>query len=81
MNNNKMERMNDEFRDREKVAIDLQKNNSPLINSYQIYHNYIRPYMELDGKTPAKKCGIEVRGDNKWSTLIQNTSKVSRNST
>jgi len=24
------------------------------------------------GKTPAEKCGIEVQGNNKWLTLIQN---------
>jgi len=28
--------------------------------------------MGLDGKTPAEVCGIEIRGDNKWKTLIQN---------
>jgi hypothetical protein len=28
--------------------------------------------MALDGKTPADKAGIEVQGDNKWITLIQN---------
>ncbi|MGI0072875.1 MAG: hypothetical protein ACREA3_03570 [Nitrosotalea sp.] len=28
----------------------------------QIYHNYIRPHMGLDGKTPAEKCGIEIQG-------------------
>lgn len=28
--------------------------------------------MGLDGKTPAEACGIEIQGDNKWKTLIQN---------
>jgi len=28
--------------------------------------------MGLDGKTPAEVCGIEIQGDNKWKTLIQN---------
>lgn len=72
MNNNKMERYNGEFRDREKVVRGLKKEDSPLISGYQIYHNYIRPHMSLDGKTPAEKCGIEIKGDNKWLTLIQN---------
>jgi hypothetical protein len=31
--------------------------------------------MALDGKTPADKAGIEIQGDNKWITLIQNASK------
>jgi len=35
--------------------------------------------MALDGKTPAKKCGIEIQGDNKWITLIQNSKMMSSN--
>jgi hypothetical protein len=31
--------------------------------------------MGLDGKTPAEKCGIDVKGNNKWITLIQNASE------
>ena len=30
--------------------------------------------MSLDGKTPAEKCGIKIEVENKWLTLIQNTS-------
>jgi hypothetical protein len=29
----------------------------------------------LNRKTPADACGIEVVGDNKWLTLIQNASR------
>ena len=32
--------------------------------------------MELNGKTPAQACGIDVKGDNKWITLIQNAKKI-----
>ena len=74
-NNNKMERLNGEFRDREKVVRGLKKDNSPLISGYQIYHNYIRPHMSLDGKTPSEACGIKIEGDNKWLTLIQNAKR------
>lgn len=28
--------------------------------------------MGLDGKTPAEACGIEIKGDNKWITVIGN---------
>ena len=45
-----------------------------IFDGYQIYHNYVRPHMSLDGKTPAEKCGIKVEGNNKWITLIQNAS-------
>lgn len=67
-----MERLNDAFRDREKVTIGLKKKDSPLIGGSQIYHNYIRPHMSLDGKTPSEKAGIEIKGNNKWVTVIQN---------
>jgi len=30
--------------------------------------------MGLNGKTPAELCGIEINGENKWLTLIQNGS-------
>jgi hypothetical protein len=28
--------------------------------------------MSLDGKTLAEACGIKIKGDNKWITVIQN---------
>ena len=74
-NNNKMERLNGEFRDREKVMRGVKKKDSVIFDGCQLYHNYIRPHMGLDGKTPAEVCGIEIKGDNKWITVIQNASK------
>lgn len=74
INNNKMERMNGEIRDREKVMRGLKNPDTPIITGYQIYHNYIRPHMGLDGKTPADKVGIKILGQDKWRTLIQNAS-------
>jgi putative transposase len=41
-NNNKMERLNGEIRDREKTMRGLKKCNSPILKGYQIYHNYQR---------------------------------------
>lgn len=58
-----------------KVMRGLKKDDSPLITGYQIYHNYIRPHMSLDGKTPSEVCGIKIEGKNKWLTLIQNASR------
>ena len=69
---NKEERINGEIRDREKVMCGLKKMDSPILTGYQIYHNYIRSHMGLRGKTPAQMCGIEISGDDKWLTLIQN---------
>lgn len=74
-NNNKMERFNGEFRDREKIMRGLKKADTPILTGYQIFHNYIRSHMSLDGQTPADKCGIKIEGDNKWITLIQNATK------
>lgn len=74
-NNNKMERLNGEFRDREKVMRGVKKDDSVIFDGYQLYHNYIREHMSLNGKTPAEACGIDVRGKDKWKTLIQNASK------
>jgi transposase-like protein len=73
-NNNKMERLNGEIRDREEIMRGLKKPETPIIPGYQIYHNYVRPHEALDGKTPAEACRIQVQGENKWLTLIQNAS-------
>jgi len=73
-NNQKMERLNGEIRDREKVMRGLKKSDTPILTGYQIYHNYVRPHEALEGKTPAEACGIKVEGKNKWLTLIQNAS-------
>jgi hypothetical protein len=75
MNNNKMERLNGEIRDREKVMRGLKKKDTPILKGYQIYHNFIRGHSGLDGRTPAEEYGIRVEGKNKWKTLIQNASK------
>ena len=77
-NNNKMERLNGEIRDREKTMRGLKINATPVLQGYQIFHNYVRPHEGLDGKTPAEACGITIEGKNKWLTLIQNASKKTR---
>ena len=74
-NNNKMERLNGEFRDREKVMRGVKRADSPILRGYQLYHNYFRPHMALKGKTPAEAAGITIEGENKWETVIQNASK------
>ena len=73
-NNNKMERMNGEVRDREKTMRGLKRKRTPILQGYQLFHNYIRPHESLNGKTPSEACGIQIEGKNKWKTLIQNAS-------
>ncbi len=71
-NTNKMERLNGEIRDREKVMRSLKTDDSRIIKGMQIHHNYIRSHMGIDGMTPSEKAGIKVEGLNKWITIIQN---------
>lgn len=72
VHNNKMERMNGEVRDREKVMRGMRRMDSPISKGFQIYHNFIRPHESLNGAPPAEKAGIKVEGENKWLTIIQN---------
>jgi transposase-like protein len=72
IHNNKMERMNGEVRDRERVMRGLKNKDTAIIKGLQIYHNFIRPHEGLNGDTPADRAGIKVEGQNKWMTIIQN---------
>ena len=74
-NNNKMERLNGEIRDREKVMRGLKKDDTSILKGYQIYHNFIREHEGLNGKTPSEACGIRIEGKNKWQIIIQNASR------
>jgi hypothetical protein len=73
--NNKMERVNCEVRDREKVVRGLKRQDTKILTGYQIYHNYFREHEGLAGKTPAELSGIRIEGKNKWMMVIQNASK------
>jgi hypothetical protein len=76
VHNNKMERQNGEWRDREKVMRSLKREDSPVLAGMQVFHNFIRPNMGLGGKTPAEMAGIKVEGRNRWLTIIQNAAKA-----
>jgi len=78
--NNKMERFNGGLRDREKTFRSLKTEDSPILEGMQIYHNFVRPHMGLNGKTPADAAGIQVEGENKWLTIIQNAQLTRVNS-
>lgn len=70
-----MERLNGEIRDREKIMRGLKKPETPILPGYRIYHNFMRPYLGLNGLTPPEASGISIQGPNKWLTLIQNASQ------
>jgi hypothetical protein len=67
--------MNGEIRDRERVMRTLEKPGTEILSGMQIYHNYIRPHKALDNRTPAEVAGIEVKGKDKWLTIIQNATR------
>ena len=75
VHNNKMERLNGEVRDREKIMRGIKKSDTPILKGYQIFHNFVRPHEGLNGATPAERAGIQVEGENKWLTIIQNASR------
>ena len=50
-NNNKMERLNGEIRDREKVFRGLKKFDTPLIDGMKAYYNFTKKHGSLKGKT------------------------------
>src|SRR5487761_394987 len=64
IHNQKMERMNGEVRDREKVVRGVKSEESPLLKGSQIFHNFVRPHDGLNGITPAEAAGIKVEGEN-----------------
>ncbi len=78
-NNNKMERLNGEVRDREKVMRGLKIAGTSVLPAYQIYHNFVRPHEGIGNVTPAEKCGIKIDGKNKWVTIIQNAKSEKQN--
>ena len=79
-NNNKMERLNGEIRDREKVFRGLKKSDTPIIKGMWVYYNFTKKHGALNGQTPAENAKIDVDGKNKWKTLIQNAALHRTNS-
>jgi len=61
-----MERLNGEIRDLEKVMRGLKNEDTPILRSYQLFHNHVRPHEGLQRRTPAEASGVKVQGDNKW---------------
>lgn len=74
MNNNMMERLNGTIRDREINFRGLKNMDTPVFDLLRIWYNFVRPHMGLENKTPGEMAMIEISGQNKWKTLIQNAS-------
>jgi transposase-like protein/DNA-directed RNA polymerase subunit M/transcription elongation factor TFIIS len=80
LNNNRMERYQGTLKERTKVMRALKTGDPAILDGQRIYYNHMRPHQGLGGKTPAELAGIQVKGENKWLTLIENaSSSVKRN--
>jgi hypothetical protein len=42
-----------------------------IAEGQRIQHNFVKPHMALKGDTPAKRVGVEVKGENKWIELLR----------
>ena len=80
-NNNKMERLNGEIRDREKVFRGLKKMDTAVLDGMRVYYNFTKKHSGIDCMTPAEASLIEVDGKNRWKMIIQNASLHKDNST
>jgi len=71
-NNNLIERLHGTVREREKVMRALKIPDTPIVDGYRLYYNFIRPHMALGGNTPAEIAGIDLNlGQNKWLGLLR----------
>ena len=72
MNNNPMESFNgNTVCLREETARGLKKKDSPILSGLRVYHNFVRPHLALDGRTPAEAAGILVEGENRTRAIIR----------
>lgn len=62
MNNNKIERLNGEIRDREKIFRGLKKKDTPILEGMKVYHNVTKIYNALKGKILLEETLIKVDG-------------------
>ena len=56
----------------------IKVDGTPIIPMNQIYYNFIRPHMGLDGVTPAEMAGVGIEGDNKWEGLLRRSVRGGR---
>lgn len=76
--NQKVERLNGVFRDREKVmrGMDHKESAQKLIDACRIHYNFVREHGSIK-KTPSESAGIRLElGQNKIENLIRLASKV-----
>jgi len=78
VNNNRVERLHNTMREREKVMRHLKRAHSAekVLKGFRAYYNYVRPHMSLDGHTPAQEAAIPIQlGTNRWLDLIRQAAR------
>lgn len=73
-NNNKVERLNETVREREKIMRGMQNNKTAtvLMSGFRDYYNFLRPHMGIDNNTPANEAGIDLElGRKRVKNLIK----------
>ena len=71
VNNNRHERQNGETQRCKANRRGFNSDSPGLFLLNEIYHNFLRPHMGLDGMTPAEKEGIHIPGPDRLLTLIR----------
>jgi transposase-like protein len=77
-NNNHIERLHGNIRDREKTMRGLKIENTPIVEGHRLYYNFIKPHESLNGRTPSEETGITIEGNNKWLNLMTNAINYQR---
>ena len=77
-NNNKQERLNGEVENRLKVIRGLKSEHPGIIQLLIVYHNFFRPHLSLNSKTPAMEAGVTIEGEREYDwnnriAIIQNS--------
>jgi transposase-like protein len=78
-NNNMVERLHGTIRQRNKVmrGLDDEATAQTMMDGLQIYYNFLRPHMALDGKTPAQQAKIVSETEKiNWASLIKKATKA-----
>ena len=68
-NTNKQERLNGELAARFAASCGIKKEDSIIFAIAIICHNFIKPHGGIDGRTPARAAGIDIRGADTWPAL------------
>jgi hypothetical protein len=73
-NNNRIERLHSTMRERTKTmrGFDTDPTANLTMQGFQVYYNYLRPHMALNGGTPAQAANVDLKlGRNKWKSMIE----------